>query len=149
MRVRNFIFVILCFLSQLAFGQPSVTNNKAEIIGNDQGSDSQLVMIRKTGIIGYAVAIKTFVNNESTRKLKNNRYTKQTLSSKENTLFYQFYGQKKNKKAKSICIDAKPGETTYVLFFLEPKLFTNNFHAVQISKADAERYLLDVKEDRK
>lgn len=96
---------------------------------------------------GSAIALKTFVGDQPMSKLRNRRFVEQQLNPGSYTLKYQWYGKKAKKKARAISVNLKPDEATYILFFLESRLFTTKVHAVQITADTATRFLQDLKED--
>lgn len=145
MKSSQFVLMVCLFMSNLIFANitdpPANTTNVHDISNSEESSNSELFIIRDTGIFGSAIKLKTFVNEELHTKVKHKSYIKSIHSPGKALFSAQLYGKKRKKKSELSSIELQKGQSHYILLYLEAGWWSNRLRAVEITEESAKRYL--------
>ena len=109
----------------------------------------EIIFIRKTGIAGWAIPFKTFINEDLVCKINNKRFSKHEVEAGSYLCTAQFYGKKRNIKRENASIEVRAGEKKYVLLQMDYGLFYNSLSTIEIPEKTALKIISEIKEDGK
>ena len=142
-------FLLLSFFC-LAFSnlqaQPSSSEESIQLEEEKKG---EIIFIRDTGMVGWAISFRTFVDKKLASRINNKRFTKHTVDAGEHEFSTQYYGKKHKTKTLTSKINVEAGKTHYVLLVQKMGFWVNELQAVEITEASAQSWLEKVKEDKK
>lgn len=142
-------FLLLAFLCLSFLNLQAQPSSSEEIIQLEEEKKGEIIFIRDTGIMGWAISFRTFLDKKLASKINNKRFTKHTVKAGEHEFSTQYYGKKHKRKTLSSKINVEAGKTHYVLLVQKMGFWVNELHAVEITADSAQFWLEKVKEDKK
>ena len=126
------------------------TNPEPENSKNNVEETGEIIFIRKTGYSGWAIPFKTFIEEDLSSRINNNRYSKHLVKAGVYNCSAQFYGKKRNHKRDQVAVEVKPGEKKYVMLNMHYGFLVAKMSVVEISEESAMNILSQgVKDDPK
>ena len=111
--------------------------------------EGEVYFLRSTGVYGFGISFKTFLNGESACRINNNRFSKHTVKAGTHHFSVQYYGKRPWAQVPVEDITVKPGEKKYILICQHIGLVQNKLFGVEITPAVGQKILNGLKEDGK
>ncbi len=144
---KYFFLALFSSLFLYSFAQPQefFPSQKVKTHEVDKG---EIIFIRKTGIVGWAIPFKTFINDDLVCKINNKRFSKHKVEAGSYLCTAQFYGKKRNEKREHAHIEVKAGEKKYIILQMNYGFFYNTLSPIEIPEKAALQLISEIKEDR-
>jgi hypothetical protein len=148
--MKKFAFAFLFSLAFMAAYAQDMAQETAQAFGQPAASDEgEVYFIRSTGLIGFGISFKTFLNDELVCRINNNRFSKHGVKAGTHQFAVQYYGRQRKAKNAVEEIVVKPGEKKYIMLYQQYGFVQNKLFAVEITPAVGQKMISDLKEDGK